>query len=301
MKKNVLKKAFAAMAVTAVAATAFAASFTANGATPSVPPVKLALERKTVTVAEAQAGVTIAYTVSGADLKWSTSGIHIEYPASLTATLKKGDAVDDLELVSNKAYTADNNTNGYFITTASSSPAGLDGTIYTFTFKAPNAQPGDKYDIKFKFGKNGTTQDLFTQSAFTAASVAKVTFTGEDGVVYTTDPMTAAAVSNWEHGWIQIAGETGTTTTTTTATTTTTTATTSTTASTTSTTLSGTTTTGSGTTTTGSGTTTTAKGGTTTGASTATVTGVSGVTGVALAGAGLAATAVAAFVLRKKD
>jgi len=285
MKKNTLRKTFAAMAISAVAVSSATATLATTHAEGDFPKAQLSLSEVKVDIKDIANPVKIDYSVSGVAGQWESTGVHIDFDSRLTIKEKtataigtKGSAVDDIEIF--KAVKDESvAVPSVFITTASSVP-GSNGVIYSFDVIVPaNAKVGDKYEIKFRY-KSG---DLFT-STTQGSSTA----------------MTEWAFANAKNGYIEITGVEETTTapaTTTTAPTTTTTAETTTV---TTTSVSGTTTSN---TATNTATNTTAKTSAVTSSTSggAINTGVHGVTGVAVAAAGLAATGAAAFVLKKKD
>ena len=173
MKKNSLKKAFAAMALTAVAATAATSAFSAS-AVEAKPVLKLSqIELKWEDLdtdgdgkIDANKTQTIELSVSGAQNLWQACGLHmvnddrLALVKSATGALswKKGNAIAAMDM-SKVAL----NGNTVFFTAASGALdakfedgtamwAGEDGVILTYDVTIPDdAQPGDTFPIKFNY------------------------------------------------------------------------------------------------------------------------------------------------------
>ncbi len=318
MKKNTLKSAFAALAVSAVALsgsamTAFAGpaagqAYNAGNLDPSKSAIKptLTVSKETIKLDEAKANPTrdVTITVKGAADKYAPTGLHIQFDSRLKVVTKTvGGKVIYAKLGEAGEYLSQeqqgDGDNGFFVATAASEDVGQDGVLWKFQLTLPSdVKGGDKFPIEIAYKSKPTAEDLFTNGDKDEAGQLMQAYVFTQGI---------------EQGYIAIEGTTTTSTTTTTTTTTTTskttTSTTSTTTSSTSTSTGSTTTTTAGSssstsTTTKKGTAKTTAKPTTTKAKTTGKKQDSAKTGVAGAGVAVAGLAIAvgtAFAFRKKE
>ena len=296
MKKNMMKSAFAALALSAVAVSATSVSafavtgYTSNGtgANSEVKPT-VTISHETISLDEAKANPkrTVKISVSGAAGKYAPTGLHIDYDQRLT--LKNNDDGDPATLQQSALKISEcvtDGTHGLFLTTGAKSDAGKDGDLWTFDVELPSdVKAGDKFPITFWY----KAKDLFTNVSDDANGKAMQDYVFTSGLV---------------DGYIEIEAPIPTTTTTTSTTTTTTTTTTTSTTTTTTTTTTGTGTTPAVSSTAAASGKTPASTTKKAAAKTTAKKGDSPKTGVAGAGvavAGLAVAVATAFALRKKE
>ncbi len=179
MKKNTLKRAFAALAVSAVAASASAVSaiaagpaagqeYNLNGLDPSKAATKptLSLTQEKISLEEAKANPTrtIELTVSGAAGKYAPTGLHIDYDERLKI-VEDGGFYADLGPAGKRLSQEQqgDGTHGFFVATAASSDAGQDGVLWTFQLTLPSdVKGGDKFPIEIAYRSKQSAEDLFT-------------------------------------------------------------------------------------------------------------------------------------------
>ena len=305
MKKNTLKRAFAALAVSAVAASASAVSaiaagpaagqeYNLNGLDPSKaatkPTISITQEKISLSEAKANPVRTMEITVSGADRKYAPTGLHIQYDERLTGVKDEDGDYATLGAAGSKLSQEQqaDGTHGFFVATAASTDIGKDGVLWTFKLQLPSdVKEGDKFPVEIAYRSKPTAEDLFTNGDKDTEGQLMQAWVFTQGI---------------EQGYIEIEAPTTTSTSTTTTTTTTTTT------STTTTTTSGSSTTTS-TTTKAAGSSTTKKAATTTKKATTTAKATTkkndspktGVAGAGVAVAGLAIAVGTAFALRKKE
>ena len=285
MKKFSLTK-MAAIACSAVSVLALGAIFASAADQPQLKgqEITLTLDELKAQNYEVKWGVELTgnpgYTNSGASITYA-DGLTVKAGSNGMPVKTKGPAGGELTLICQdkpEDHLLGWATNGAEI-------CADDGVIVTFTFVVPQtAKEGDKWEMELALDSLSTDQAHHFEDQFKGWDSASKKIAKELG------------------GYIQIAGETTTSTTTTTTSTTTTTETTTTTTETTTSLSSTTTSTASTTTTTGTTKATTGTTKATTAATTAKTAGTkTGDAGVALAVAGMLAAAGTAIVLRKKE
>jgi hypothetical protein len=274
MKKNILKSAFAALAVSAVAVTASSVAALAYDGSkypvgdldPSTAKIKPIVSIDKIEIEADQAGTEqkVNINVAEGEDSFGAFGLHIVYDSKLELVAAKRGALANGPAIEGFSFTSKDIEKGVaFITGACDEDYGTNGVLATATFKVPaDAQPGDVFAIGFDYRSNPTAEDCFTNSLNNADGKLMQAWVFTQGL---------------QDGYIKIKGEVTTTTTTTTTTTETTTA---------------------EETTTTAAETTAAPESTTTSQNDAPPTGVKGV-GVAVAG--LAVAVGAAFALRKRE
>lgn len=303
MKKNVLKRTFAAVAVSALALSASAVSAFAEEneyiasygfsddeiAASEVKPT-ISIDKKTITLEEAKNPQSVTVNVSGADYKYATLGLYFAYDARLTVVPSNPNEVMAVETafirvageqrdLGQGAYNGiqynGQDPKWIYMNGAASSDMGRDGLALTITFNLPaDAAAGDKYPVELVYRSSESIVSRFTDAKNTQTGKLMQAWLFTQGI---------------DNGYIEIeAVETTTTEETTTTTEETTTTVEETT----------TTTTAAAQSTTAKATTTAAKATTTAAPQNAPKTGVAGA-GVAVAG--LAVAVGTAFVLRKKE
>lgn len=174
MKKNLLKKTFAAFAVMTMAFSSVSA-MSVNAA--GYPKLSLLAGGEQVYYAEPGEVVEVTYNVTGADDGWCSTGVHFNYDNRLEPELDRkggikftrgeaGELISAYE-VRHMDYTAypeyiAADQNCIFIATSDSADDGYHGVIASFNFTVPeNAQSGDVYE--FEFWRLDT--DIFTDMA----------------------------------------------------------------------------------------------------------------------------------------
>ena len=313
MKKNTLKKAISAVAVSALALTASSVSAFAaitdrgmeysldpkDGSAATNKPVITATKKIFNTPDEAAGQVvTISIDVSGvADASFCTTGFHVygddrlEVQEFRKAYAKTGDAIGSLSPAQEK-----NGANGVMLTTMGTGDDGYPGTMWTIDLKVPaNAEKGDVYPIDIAYQWDPSKGDLFTDNKDTAQGKLMQAYAFTQGTNSSSNPSTekylVKAGATFADGYIAIKDDDPETTTTTTSTSSTTTTT-------------GSTTSANAESTTGAAQSTGAQ--TTTAKSNSsdnkkTDSPKTGVTGVGVAVAGLAVAVGTAFALKKKE
>ena len=195
--KTSIKRLCAALAVSAVAASAtsvLASAVDANYSCTNFPydqygitaeqvagskvQPAIAIEKKTIKLADAKNPQTLDITISGADAQYNAFGFHVAYDSRLTVNktrnkiFSKGDALEEFLLQENDirqpvAPTEDNaGTDGLiFFAGAASGNAGYDGVMTTMNFSLPSdAKAGDIYYVGFEYHNSASTEDQFVAS-----------------------------------------------------------------------------------------------------------------------------------------